>query len=94
MIVFIRGSSKGLNNLIDFGGQIPPKSILGDRILWKWVQNSDTKNIISDKINNIIDNLVDDLHFFVCIPWKVLSRITSRHHNIIVIDVKMIIKIK
>lgn len=65
------------------GGQILPISILGDRDIWKNLQKNEKKKKISEIINKIIPNRIKFETFIVCIPWKVLSRITSRHHWII-----------
>lgn len=53
---FKRGISNGLKGKIFLGGQIPPISILGDKLLWKNAQKKETKKKTSDKINNNIPN--------------------------------------
>ena len=57
-----------------------PISILGERDIWKNVQKKEKKNKISDTINKIIPNRINIVTLIVWNPWKVLSRITSRHH--------------
>lgn len=54
MSVFRSGIWVGLKGLILLGGQIIPRSIAGDSLLWKNPQKKDKKNIISDEINKII----------------------------------------
>lgn len=80
IIVFNKGIWKGLNVIIPFGGHIAPISIEGDNLLWKKAQKNDTKNIISEIINKIIPYFNPLITILVCNPWKVLSRVTSRHH--------------
>lgn len=74
----------GLNGLIPIGGQVFPISIFGDRLLWKYAQKNLIKNKISDTINKIMPHRKPVSTNLVWHPWKVLSRITSRHHWIIV----------
>jgi hypothetical protein len=39
---------------INSGGQINPKYMLGDKLIWKKAQKKLKKNIISESINKII----------------------------------------
>lgn len=80
IIVFNKGTPKALNTLIPKGGQIEPSSILGDSLLLKKAQKKEKKNITSDKINNTIPHRIPVSTINVWSPWKVLSRVTSRHH--------------
>lgn len=52
--MFSKGTPQGLNGTILTGGQIPPISIAGDRLAWKYAQKNAKKNITSDTINKII----------------------------------------
>lgn len=70
----------GLKTLIPNGGQFIPMSIDGDNVMWKKAQKNEEKNNTSDKINIIIPNFNPYITFLVCNPWKVDSRIISRHH--------------
>ena len=70
-----------------------PISILGERDIWKNVQKKEKINKISDTINKIIPNRINIVTLIVWNPWKVLSRITSRHHcNRIKIIIKNLYK--
>ena len=60
---------------------------MGDRLLWKNAQKNETKNRISETINRIIPHRSPFVTIFVCSPWYVPSRVTSRHHWIMVIRV-------
>jgi hypothetical protein len=62
------------------GGQRDPNSTLGESLLWKKVQKKEMKKKTSEIMNKIIPQRIFKLTFKVWIPWKVLSRITSRHH--------------
>jgi hypothetical protein len=59
---------------------VDPSSIVGDRLEWKNAQKNDTKNRTSDTINKIIPHRNPVVTTFVCSPWYVPSRVTSRHH--------------
>lgn len=50
--VFRRGTENGFKGSIPIGGHITPISTEGDKLLWKKAQKNDTKNRISDTINN------------------------------------------
>lgn len=79
IIVFNKGISMGLKTETPTGGQ-KPTSIDETKLTWKKVQKKETKNISSDKINKIIPNFIKFITCKEWLPWKVLSRITSRHH--------------
>ena len=53
-IVFKRGTSSGLNGRTPAGGQLPPRSTVGARLLWKKAQKKEAKNRTSDRINSSI----------------------------------------
>jgi hypothetical protein len=59
---------------------VDPSSIVGDRLEWKNAQKNDTKNRTSNTINKIIPHRSPVVTTFVCSPWYVPSRVTSRHH--------------
>lgn len=80
MIVFIRGISNGLKGLIPNGGQCWPISNLGDKDEWKYDQKKEKKKRISEIINKIIPIRILLYTLGVWHPWKVDSRVTSRHH--------------
>jgi hypothetical protein len=82
--VFSKGTCIGLNVWFPVGGQVDPSSIVVDSLLWKNAQKNNTKNRISDTINRIIPHRRPFVTIFVCNPWYVSSRVTSRHHCIIV----------
>lgn len=82
--VFNNGILIGLKDLIPKGGHCIPTSTAGDNLLWKNAQKNDEKNSTSDMINSIIPHFILLITFLVCSPWNVDSRITSRHHWIIV----------
>jgi hypothetical protein len=78
--VFSKRTCTELNGLIPVGGQFDPSSIVGDIPVWNSAQKNDTKNTISDTINMIIPHRRPFVTTFVCNPWYVPSRVTSRHH--------------
>ena len=51
---------------------------------WKNAQTNETKNKISDTLNRIIPHHRPFVTIFVCNPRYVPSRVTSRHHWIMV----------
>ena len=83
--VLRRGTRKGFIGTIPVGGQHTPSSIVGASLLWKKAQKNAKKKHTSDVINSIIPYRSPVLTGKVWDPWKVASRITSRHHFIIVI---------
>ena len=84
MVVFKRGIWNGLKGWIPKGGQYIPISILGDNLLWKKAQKKEKKNNTSDKMKKIIPQRSPVTTTEVWRPWYVPSRVTSRHHWIIV----------
>lgn len=92
--VFNRGIEKGLKDWIPAGGQQLPSSTVGDSLLWKKAQKKEKKNNTSDVINKIIPHWSPIITFDVWSPWYVPSRVTSRHHWIIVSSVAISPKIR
>jgi hypothetical protein len=54
IIVFSRGTWKGLKGETPRGGQKLPISKVGERLLWKKAQKKEKKNKISEVMNRII----------------------------------------
>jgi len=54
IMVFKRGTSKGLNGWMLAGGHQIPSSRVGDKLLWKKAQKNEKKNRTSEVINKII----------------------------------------
>lgn len=81
IIVFNKGIWNGLKGKIPQGGQNEPNSIVGLNLEWKKAQKKETKKKISLTINKIIPTINPLNTVLECNPWKVPSRITSRHHN-------------
>lgn len=54
IVVFKRGIWNGLKGWIPSGGQTPPSSIVGDKLLWKKAQKNLIKKNTSETINRII----------------------------------------
>lgn len=79
IIVFNRGILKGSKISIPVGGHFNPNSIVGDRLEWKNLQKNEVKNSTSDVINKIIPHFMPVITWLVWNPWKVLSRVISRH---------------
>lgn len=88
IIVFSKGTSKGLIGVIPAGGHIFPSSKVGWRDEWKKAQKNAKKKNTSDLINRSIPSRIPFSTFSVCFPWNVASRVTSRHHWIIVNKIK------
>lgn len=63
------------------GGQNDPNSIVGLNLEWKKAQKKEIKKNTSLTINKIIPTINPLKTVLECKPWKVPSRITSRHHN-------------
>ena len=82
--VFRRGTRNGLMGLIPVGGHDTPSSIVGASLLWKKAQKKAKKKQTSDVIKSIMPYRSPVLTGRVWKPWKVASRITSRHHLMIV----------
>lgn len=80
MVVFRSGILTGLKGWVPFGGHIRPSSIVGLSLLWKKAQKKEKKNNTSDVMKRIIPHRMLSWVLFVWSPWKVASRVTSRHH--------------
>ena len=74
----------GLKGKIPLGGHLIPISTDGDKLEWKKAQKKERKKKISDVINRIIPHRIPKATLKEWCPWNVLSRMTSRHHWIIV----------
>ena len=59
----------GLNGWISVGGQVDPRSIVGNNLEWKIAQKNDTKNKTSETINRIIPHRKTFVTIFACSPW-------------------------
>jgi hypothetical protein len=81
MVVLRRGIWNGLKGDTPIGGQTPPISGVGDRLLWKNAQKNEKKNKTSERINRIIPHRIPCATDEVCCPWRVLSRVMSRHQT-------------
>jgi len=88
---FSRGISIELKILIPEGGQETPNSMLGEILLWKYIQKNLTKNITSDIMNIIILYFKREMVTGECWPWKDASRFTSRHHMAVVMIIIFIV---
>ena len=80
IIVFNKGTWKGLKTLIPKGGQREPTSILGESLLWKKAQKKLTKKNTSLTINKAIPQRRPNSTMEVCRPCTEPSREISRHH--------------
>lgn len=80
IMVFNKGIPKGSNVVILTGGHSILSSILGERLKWKKAQKKETKNMISETINNNLPLFKLPWTFMVWCPCHVDSRTTSRHH--------------
>jgi len=80
MIVFKRGTWAALKGTTPIGGQSMPISVEGANLLWKKAQKNEKKNKISEVMNRIIPQRKPEITKVECKPWKVLSRVMSRHH--------------
>ena len=85
--VLRRGTWKGLRVSIPVGGQCPPSSGVGARLLWKKAQKKAKKNRTSEVMKRIIPQRRPRPTGRVWWPWKVASRDTSRHHWYMVISI-------
>jgi len=63
---------------------VQPSSGVGANLLWKKAQKKAKKKQTSEIINRIIPHRNPFTTYLVCCPINVASRITSRHHWIIV----------
>jgi len=84
MVVFSIGTSKGLMASIPTGGQTLPTSTFGLNEAWKKAQKNAKKKNTSEQMNRTIPMRIPLSTLRVCFPWKVASRVTSRHHWTIV----------
>lgn len=82
--VLSKGIWVGLKGDTPCGGQFNPSSIFGARLEWKKAQKNEMKKNTSDVMNKIIPHRIPLETLKEWCPWKVLSRIISRHHWIIV----------
>lgn len=80
-MVFKRGNSKGLIESIPLGGQKAPTSTVGDKALWKKVQNIARKNNASLAINNATPIFKPFCTAEVWLPKYVPSLIISLNHK-------------
>lgn len=80
IVVLSKGIWIGLKVWILLGGQIIPTSILGESLLCRKAQKKEMKKNTSETINRIIPHCSPLTTLFECIPWKVASRVISRHH--------------
>lgn len=80
IILFSKGTPKGSKATIPIGGQLPPSSMLGLRLLWKYLQKKDKKKNTSEIINNSIPLRRPSSTMKECLPINPPSRDTSRHH--------------
>jgi len=78
--VFRRGTWVALNGVIPKGGHVKPIYSVGESLLWKNAQKNEKKNKISEVMKRIIPHRSPLITTCVWSPWKVLSRVTSRHH--------------
>ena len=79
--VFNKGNSKGFIADIPIGGHIAPNSTVGDKALWKKVQNIAKKNNASDTINKATPILIPLWTAIVWLPKYVPSDMISRNQN-------------
>jgi len=78
--VFNKGTWVALKGMIPEGGQKEPISRVGESLLWKKAQKKEKKNNTSEVINKIMPQRKPLITCKVWRPWKVLSRVISRHH--------------
>jgi len=87
--VFSKGTWVALNGMIPEGGHKKPISSVGESLLWKKAQKNEKKNNTSEVINKIMPQRRPLMTCKVWRPWKVPSRVISRHHwkvvNVIII---------
>ncbi len=84
------GTENGFSGVMPGGGHVQEICGVGARLLWKNPQKNAKKNIISDRIKRIIPNFRPRRTRDEWCPWRVDSRVTSRHHWIIVSRIKVI----
>lgn len=78
--VLRRGTENGFRGWMPGGGQVQEIWGVGARLLWKNPQKKAKKNITSEIINRIIPNFRPFKTRDEWWPWRVPSRVTSRHH--------------
>ncbi len=91
--VLSKGIRKGFIGVIPVGGQETPNSTVGASLLWKKAQKNAKKKHTSDVIKSTIPYRNPFLTGRVWNPWKVASRIISRHQFIIVSTRRIVPKI-
>lgn len=84
--VLSKGTPNALKGRIPFGGQALPNSTLTAKLLWKKAQKKLAKKKTSETMNKIIPHRSPNSTMEVCIPIKVPSRETSRHHCDVIIS--------
>lgn len=80
IIVLRSGIWKGLKGAMFLGGHLIPISIEGANLAWKKAQKKEAKNRTSEVIKRIIPRRIFVSTSNEWWPWKVASRVTSRHH--------------
>ena len=80
IVVFSKGTANGLKGSMAIGGHIIPNSKVGARLLWKYAQKKEKKNITSETINNSIPQRIPFSTRELCQPCNLASRLISRHH--------------
>jgi hypothetical protein len=88
-MVFKRGTWKGLKGIKPEGGQTLPKSIAGERLLWKKAQKKDKKKKTSETINKIIPQRRPNSTMLEWRPCAAPSLEMSRHHWYITTKVRV-----
>ena len=83
IIVFNKGTWKGLKTEMPNGGHNEPTSTVGANLLWKNAQKNLTKKNTSDTINRAMPQRRPSSTIDVWRPWIAPSREISRHHWII-----------
>ena len=79
-----RGTKNGLIGSMPVGGQDTPSSMVGASLLWKNAQKKAKKKQTSEVIKRSIPYRRPFFTGRVWKPWKVASRMTSRHHFMVV----------
>lgn len=81
--VFNKGNSKAFIDSTPIGGQNIPISAVGDKELWKKVQNIAIKNNASDTINKATPKFKPFFTADVWLPKYVPSAVISLNHKLI-----------
>lgn len=79
--VFNKGNSNGFIACVPIGGHNVPISMLGDKALWKKVQNIAKKKRASDTINNPTPKFIPLCTAKVWLPKYVASAMISLNHK-------------